>query len=75
MCYNDATNTRGDGNVAFDQVKYINDYNKASYDVIRAIVPKGKGKEIKEYAKSQGKSVSQIIVEALEEQYKLDLSK
>lgn len=61
--------------MAFDQIGYIAEYNKANYDVVRATVPKGKGKEIKAFAKSQGKSVSQLIVEALETCYRLDLSK
>mgnify|MGYP003321134870 CR=1 FL=1 len=59
--------------MAFDQIGYIAEYNKANYDVIRATVPKGRGKEIKAFAKAQGKSVSQLIVDALENCYKLVL--
>lgn len=61
--------------MAFDQIKYVNDYKRQNYDVIRALVPKGRGKDIKAYAQAQGKSVSQVIVEALESHCKLDLSK
>lgn len=61
--------------MAFDQIGYIADYNKQNYDVIRATVPKGRGKEIKDFARLQGVSVSQLIVNALETCYKLDLSK
>lgn len=61
--------------MAFDQISYIAEYNKANYDVVRATVPKGKGKVIKDFAKTQGVSVSQLIVDALEKCYKLDLSK
>lgn len=61
--------------MAFDQIHYIAEYNKSNYDVIRALVPKGRGKDVKAYAKAQGKSVSQVIVEALEAHCKLDLSK
>ena len=61
--------------MAFDKVSYDNDFKRQNYDVIRALVPKGCGKEIKEYAAIQGKSVSALIVEALELCYKLDLSK
>ena len=61
--------------MSFDQQKYIADYNKANYDTIRALIPKGKSKYVKSFAKERGKSVSQLIVDALEECYKLDLGK
>ena len=61
--------------MAFDKIKYDNDFTRQNYDVIRALVPKGKNKDIKALAKSRGVSVSQLIVEALENQYQLDLSK
>ena len=61
--------------MAFDQIGYIADYNKANYDVVRATVPKGQAKDIKAFAKSKGVSVSQLIVQALEDCYGLDLSK
>lgn len=61
--------------MAFDQGQYANEYTRQNYDVVRALVPKGKGKEIKALARAQGKSVSQLIVEALETHCKLDLSK
>lgn len=61
--------------MAFDAVQYKNDYTRQNYDIVRATVPKGKGQVIKAYAQAQGKSVSQIIIDALEECYKLDLSK
>ena len=61
--------------MAFDQNKYIDEFKRQNYDRISALVPKGKGKEIKAYASAQGKSVSQIIVESLESHCKLDLSK
>ena len=61
--------------MAFDQNQYINDYKRQNYDTIRALVPKGKAQDIKVFAKSKGLSVSQLIVEALEGYYNLDLSK
>ena len=61
--------------MAFDNNSYQADYKRQNYDVIRALVPKGRGKDIKAYAQAQGKSVSQVIVEALENHCKLDLSK
>lgn len=68
-------NSEGAGNMAFDPVQYVNDYKRQNYDRIVALVPKGKGKVIKDYAKTQGKSVSQVVVEALESVHGLDLSK
>ena len=61
--------------MAFDNNSYQADYKRQNYDVIRALVPKGKGKEIKDYAKAQGVSVSQLIVDSLELYCNLDLSK
>ncbi|MEG2098082.1 MAG: hypothetical protein RRY65_07940 [Pseudoflavonifractor sp.] len=61
--------------MAFDKVKYDNEFKKQSYDTIRALVPKGKAAVIKEYAKSKNKSTSQLIVESVEAHTGLDLSK
>lgn len=66
---------KGLESMAFDQIKYNNEYNKSNYDTIRALVPKGRGKEIKDFAKANGESVSTLIVRALESCYGLDLSK
>lgn len=41
-------------------------YNKKAYDRIDLIVPKGKRRIIAEYAKSQGKSTSRFINEAID---------
>ena len=61
--------------MAFDQQTYVDEYKREHYDIIRATVPKGKRDEIKQAATLKGLSVSQFIVEALERQYGLDLSK
>lgn len=61
--------------MAFDSNAYKTDFQRQNYDRIVALIPKGKGKEIKAFAQARGKSVSQIIVEALEEYYGIDLSK
>lgn len=61
--------------MAFDQTKYIDDYKKQNYDRMTFFVPKGKGKVIKDYAKSLGLSPSQVIIRALENQYSLDMAK
>ena len=62
-------------NMAFDQNKYITEFKRDNYDQMAFLVPKGKRKVIKDYAQKQGLSVSQLVVRALEEQYKLDLGK
>lgn len=61
--------------MSFDQTKYVNDYKREKYDVIRALIPKGKKAAIKECADQLGITVSALIVRALEESYNLDLSK
>lgn len=61
--------------MAFDKAKYDNDFIRQNYDTVKFLIPKGKKQTLKAYADSQGKSMSQIIVEALEDHCKLDLSK
>lgn len=68
--------------VAFDQTKYINDYVKENYDRVELRVPKGKKAVLKELATThnitddKGKiSVARLMIEAVEEKYKVDLSK
>lgn len=61
--------------MAFDQQKYIRDYTKENYDRIEFLVPKGRKAEFKQFAKSKGRSVSEVIVEALESYYNINLSK
>jgi hypothetical protein len=61
--------------MAFDQNSYQPEYQKRTYDRLVALVPKGRGKEVKAFADAKGISVSRLIIDALEELYKLDLSK
>ena len=61
--------------MAFDKVKYDNDFARQNYDVIRALVPKGRNKDVKALAKARDMSVSQLVIKALESQYNIDLSK
>lgn len=61
--------------MAFDQIQYKNAYNRDNYDRVTILFPKGKGKVIKDFAKSKGKSTTQVVIEALEEFYRLELSK
>ena len=51
----------------FNQIKYQNEFNKANYDRIEIIVPKGKKEIIKEKAKIAGQSVSEYINQAIDE--------
>ena len=60
--------------MAFNQFQYTNDYNREHYDTIRALVPKGKKDVVKAIAAERGLTVSQVIVRALEQTYKVDLS-
>lgn len=50
---------------AFDQISYINEYNKEKYDRITILVPKGKKEQIREKAKAEGKSVNEYIIGAI----------
>lgn len=61
--------------MAFDQIGYITQFSKENYDVIRATIPKGKRKVVRECATAKGVSISRLIVDALEQCYNLDLSK
>lgn len=51
----------------FDQIKYQNEFNKANYDRIEVIVPKGKKAVIKEAAKVAGQSTNEYINQAVNE--------
>lgn len=61
--------------MAFDNNSYQTEYKRQNYDRMTVLVPKGRSKDVKAFAQAQGKSISQVIVEALETCYKLDLSK
>lgn len=56
----------------FDQIKYINQYNKENYDRIYLMVPKGKKEAIKAKAKAAGKSINEYINIAISEKMKED---
>ena len=49
----------------FDKVKYDNEYQKANYDRIIVMAPKGEKQTMKEYAKSQGKSLNAYILDLI----------
>lgn len=60
--------------MSFDKTKYQNDYVRENYDRVTVLIPKGKRDDIKRLAKSKGMSANQLIVEALESYYGIDLS-
>lgn len=48
-------------NPKFDQIKYQNDYNKAKYDRISLMVPKGRKEDLKAHAQAEGKSLNEYL--------------
>ena len=46
---------------------YINDYKKQHYDRISILLPKGKKKDLQEYAKANNLTVNQLIIQLLED--------
>ena len=62
--------------MAFDQQKYIDEFNKENYDRLSIRIPKGKKDVLTELSKSKGgQSINSLIIEALEAYYDIDLSK
>lgn len=59
--------------MAFDQKKYNQDFNKKNYDRLVMDIPKGKKQELKEFAKTQNLSVSELIRRALWQVYKIQI--
>ena len=48
---------------------YRNEYTKQHYDRMTLLLPKGKKKDLQEYAKANGKTASQVIVKLLEDEW------
>jgi hypothetical protein len=61
--------------MSFDQKKYIYDFKRTNYDKIQLDIPKGKRQLIKNFAVNQNKSMSQVIIKAIETYCNIDLSK
>ena len=61
--------------MAFNPTSYKNDFYKKNYDRVVFTVPKGRRAELKAEADTRGISVNQLIIDALERCYKVDLSK
>lgn len=51
----------------FNQIKYQNEFNKANYDRVEIIMPKGYKAVVKEKAKTAGQSVSEYINQAIKQ--------
>ena len=60
--------------MSFDKAGYNKAYNAAAYYTITAYVPKSRKSDIKAEAERRGITVSQMVVRALENDCKLDLS-
>jgi len=58
-----------------EQLQYIRDYKREHVERVYIEIPKGKKQDIKAIAEQHNKSVTRLIVDALETQYKIDLSK
>ena len=52
----------------FNQIKYMNEFNKEHYDRYSLMLPKGMKEKLRQYAQDNGhKSVTALIIAALEE--------
>ena len=60
--------------MAFDQNTYNEDFRKANYDRLIVLVRKGAKDVLKDIAKRNGTTVSKLIVQAVEEEYNIDLT-
>lgn len=58
----------------FDSAKYKNQYNKDHYHTVRLKIPKKKKSIIDELVEKTGKSINRIFIEAVENQYNVNLT-
>lgn len=61
--------------MAFDQHAYSREYVKENYSVIRAYILKEDLSKVKEFAKENGMSVSELIISALDKAYGIAVKK
>lgn len=60
--------------MAFDKVKYDNDYKREKYDRISLLIPKGGKQILQKEADIRGlKSVNALLIRALEKAYGINL--
>ena len=57
-----------------NMTKYKNDYNKQNYCRISLVIPKEKKQVIEDLAESEHKSKNQLIINAIEKYYNVDLT-
>ena len=60
--------------MAFDQVEYNSEYKRKNYDKIRVFVRKGAKAVLKDIAKRNNTSLNKLILQAVEEEYNIDLT-
>lgn len=51
--------------MAYEKIKYNNQYNKANYDKITILVPKGEKDEWKAFAQKKGLSMTEMVRRAV----------
>lgn len=61
--------------MAFDQNAYTREYQKQTYDRLSIQVPKGKRQVLKNLAVSNGISINQCVIRAVEAYWNINLSK
>lgn len=61
--------------MGFDKASYDKKFMRENYDDIKIRVPKGKRVIIKACAEEKGISINQLVIDALEYAYNLNLSK
>lgn len=61
--------------MAFDQSKYNANFQRENYYRPTVFIPIAKKTDVQQAAKERGISISQLVIDALEKCYKLDLSK
>ncbi len=61
--------------MAFDQIKYNNDYTRTHYKRLSVLIPQDKAAALQSLAQQKGKSMNQLIVDALEGFYQIDLKR
>lgn len=60
--------------MAYDKNSYTRQYNATTYHTVTAYIPKARKEALKAAAAERGLTVSQLVVRALEDYCKIDLS-
>ena len=60
--------------MAFDQNKYITEWERKNCEQVKFRVPKGKKEILKETAKQHNTNVTRLFVDAVEEKYNIDIT-